>query len=94
MLDLRVADRLGGGASETSWRLEEFKKRLIEVQKQPFSIKDLKINGKDVMEILRLRSGPEVGKVLEKIFNEVVENNLPNERELLLESLLKLFPSN
>ena len=27
MLDLRVGDRLGGGARETSWRLEEFKKR-------------------------------------------------------------------
>jgi tRNA nucleotidyltransferase (CCA-adding enzyme) len=36
MLDLRVGDRLGGGARETSWRLEEFKKRLLEVQKQPF----------------------------------------------------------
>lgn len=88
MLDLRVADRLGGGASETSWRLEDFKKRLVEVQKQPFAIKDLKINGKDVMEKLNIKAGPEVGKVLEKIFNEVVENNVPNERESLLKLLL------
>ena len=29
MLDLRVADRLGGGARETSWRLEEFKRDLL-----------------------------------------------------------------
>lgn len=94
MLDLRVADRLGGGASESSWRLEEFKKRLIEVQKQPFAIKDLKINGKDVMKILRLRSGPKIGEILEKLFNEVVENKLPNERKLLLKSLLEFFPSN
>ena len=88
MLDLRVADRLGGGASETSWRLEDFKKRLVEVQKQPFAIKDLKINGKDVMEKLNIPAGPEVGKVLEKIFNEVVENKVPNERESLLKLLL------
>ncbi len=94
MIDLRVADRLGGGASETSWRLEEFKKRLVEVQKQPFSIKDLKINGKDVMEKLNIPAGPKVGEILEKIFNEVVENNVPNERESLLELLLKFFPSN
>ncbi len=94
MLDLRVADRLGGGASESSWRLEEFKKRLIEVQKQPFAIKDLKINGKDVMEKLNIKAGPKVGEILEKLFNEVVENNLQNERELLLKSLLELFPSN
>lgn len=88
MLHLRVADRLGGGASETSWRLEDFKKRLIEVQKQPFAIKDLKINGKDVMEKLNIPAGPKVGEVLEKIFNEVVENNVPNERELLLKLIL------
>ena len=94
MLHLRVADRLGGGASETSWRLEEFKKRLIEVQKQPFAIKDLKINGKDVMEKLNIPAGPKVGEILEKLFNEVVENNVPNERESLLKLLLKLFPSN
>ena len=37
MLALRIGDRLGGGAAETSWRLELFKKRLEEVQKQPFS---------------------------------------------------------
>lgn len=94
MLHLRVADRLGGGASETSWRLEEFKKRLVEVQKQPFAIKDLKINGKDVMEKLNIPAGPKVGEILEKLFNEVVENNVPNERESLLKLLLKLFPSN
>ncbi len=88
MLDLRVADRLGGGASETSWRLEDFKKRLIEVQKQPFAVKDLKINGKDVMEKLNIPAGPKVGEILEKIFNEVVENNVPNERESLLKLIL------
>lgn len=87
MLALRVADRLGGGASETSWRLEDFKKRLVEVQKQPFAIKDLKINGKDVMETLNIKAGPKVGEILEKLFNEVVENNLPNEREDLLKHL-------
>lgn len=94
MLDLRVADRLGGGASETSWRLEEFKKRLVEVQKQPFSIKDLKIDGRDVMEKLNIKPSPKVGEILEKIFNEVVENNVPNKRESLLELLLQFFPSN
>lgn len=87
MLALRVADRLGGGARETSWRLEEFKNRLIEVQKQPFSIKDLKINGVDVMNKLNLKPGPEVGKILEKLFNDVVENKIENSRESLIENL-------
>ncbi len=87
MLVLRVADRLGGGARETSWRLEEFKKRLIEVQKEPFSVRDLKINGRDVMKELNLKPGPKVGEILEKIFEEVVEKKIENDKKLLLARL-------
>lgn len=87
MLALRVGDRLGGGARETSWRLEKFKKRLEEVQIQPFSVTDLKINGRDVMEILGISPGPKVGEVLNMIFEEVVEKKIENEREKLLEKL-------
>jgi len=87
ILDLRVGDRLGSGAKKTSWRTEEFKKRLIEVQKEPFSIKDLKINGKDVMRILNIEPGPKVGEILEEIFKKVDKNELPNEREKLLEEI-------
>lgn len=90
MLALRVADRLGGGARETSWRLEEFKKRLTEVQKQPFSIRDLKIDGNDVMKILGIKPSPEVGEILEKLFNEVVEKRVENDKNELLK-LLKTF---
>jgi putative nucleotidyltransferase with HDIG domain len=87
MLDLRVGDRLGGGARETSWRLEEFKKRLIEVQKQPFTVHDLKITGYDVMKELKIIPGPQVGEILEKIFDEVVEKKVPNEKGVLIEML-------
>ncbi len=90
MIALRIGDRLGGGARETSWRLEKFKDRLIEVQKQPFAIPDLKINGRDVMEIKQVSPGPEVGKYLQILFDEVVENKLPNEREDLIKRLQEL----
>jgi tRNA nucleotidyltransferase (CCA-adding enzyme) len=92
MLALRVADRLGGGARETSWRLEEFKKRLIEVQKQPFSVRDLKIDGNDVMKELKLKPGPKVGEILEKLFEEVVEKKVENKKEKLLKRLPTLSP--
>jgi putative nucleotidyltransferase with HDIG domain len=87
MLTLRVADRLGGGARETSWRLEEFKKRLVEVQKQPFAVKDLKINGKDVMDTLGIEPGPRVGEILNAIFKDVEDKKVENEREALLEKI-------
>lgn len=89
MIALRRADRIGSGAKETSWRWELFKKRIIEVQKQPFSIKDLKINGMDVMEILKIKPGKKVGEVLSEIFKEVEEKPELNKREILLEKIKK-----
>jgi putative nucleotidyltransferase with HDIG domain len=90
MLDLRTGDRLGGGARETSWRLEDFKKRLVEVQKQPFSIRDLKISGTEVMEELSLKPGPKIGEILQNLFDEVVEKKLENSKKALLEQLKTL----
>jgi putative nucleotidyltransferase with HDIG domain len=90
MLDLRTGDRIGGGATPTSWRLELFKKRLEEVQHEPFSVKDLKINGQDVMKELNLKPGPKIGQVLDAIFKKVEEKELPNEREPLLTALRSL----
>lgn len=90
MLALRTADRLGGGAKETSWRMEEFKRRIVEVQKQPFSIKDLKINGLDVMKTLNLKPGPKVGDILEKLFKKVEEKKIKNSKDVLLKQLKEI----
>ncbi len=90
MIELRVGDRLGGGARETSWRLEEFKKRLIEVQKQPFTVHDLKISGHDVMKELDIKPGPKVGEILEQLYDEVVEKKIPNVKKDLMKHLKEL----
>lgn len=84
MIALRRGDRLGSGAKETSWRWELFKKRLTEVQTQPFSVKDLKVDGKDVMDILKIKPSRKVGEVLDALFAEVEKDVKLNEREILL----------
>ena len=91
ILDLRVGDRLGSGVAKTSWRLELFKKRLIEVQKQPFSVKDLKVNGHNVMKILQIKPGPMVGKILQALFEEVEENQEKNKRDYLLKRIPQIY---
>lgn len=91
ILDLRIGDRLGSGASLTSWRLEEFKKRLIEIQKQPFTVKDLKINGNDIMKILQIKPGPKVGQTLQDLFEKVVEKKLENKKGVLISEIKKLL---
>jgi len=95
ILALRIGDRLGGGATETSWRLELYKKRLEEVQKQPFTVADLQVNGYDVMKLFAVKPGPIIGEVLDKLFAEVEAGTLPNEREVLLKRLseISVFPT-
>ncbi len=88
MLAVRVGDRLGGGTQNAvSWRMEKFQERIKEVLKKPFSIADLKINGKDVMEVLNLKPGPKVGEILQKLFEEVLEDSSKNNQEYLLDRI-------
>ena len=91
IMAVRVGDRLGGGTqTETSWRIERFKERIKEVLKKPFSISDLKINGKNVMKELNIKPGPKVGEILQKLFEEVLEDSSKNNKEYLLELTKKL----
>lgn len=88
MFDLRIGDRLGGGCvNATSWRLRKFMARTIEVQKHTPSVKDLKVNGHDVMKELGIRSGPKVGQILNILFQEITEDSSKNNREYLLERI-------
>lgn len=87
MLALRVGDRVGSGVPETSWRTELFKKRLDEVQKQPFTVHDLKLSGHDLIKELGIKPGPEMGRILNELFEKVADGQLKNEREVLLEEV-------
>lgn len=91
IMALRAGDRLGGGTlTETSWRIEKFKERIKQVLRKPFSISDLKINGNDVMKELNIKPSPKVGKVLQKLFEEVLKDSSKNNREYLIQRLKTL----
>ncbi|MBF0412900.1 MAG: CCA tRNA nucleotidyltransferase [Desulfamplus sp.] len=59
--------------------------------KLPLSIKDLAISGHDVMEILNITPGPEVGRVMNYLFECVIDepslNNFEALRELVIQYL-------
>ena len=90
MMMLRIGDRVGGGSRATSWRLRELQERIGQVLYTPMQITDLKVNGKDIMKTLKIKSGPKVGKVLKKLFEEVMENSQKNERKYLLGKIKKI----
>lgn len=85
ILDLREGDRLGSGAKRTSWRLEEMKQRMIEQLHQPMEVRDLAIDGNVLMSELKVKPGPVLGKVLNYLFELVMENPELNDKAKLLE---------
>lgn len=90
MIMLRIGDRVGGGSKQTSWRLREFQQRIGKVLYTPMQVKDLKVSGNDVMEILNVKGGPIVGEILGKLFEEVLEDSEKNDREYLVKRMKEL----
>ncbi len=89
MLSLRRADLASRGDLDADERVARLRERIESyIEKQnAFSVKDLEIDGKDVMRELGLSQGPEVGRVLRQIFEKVSEDPSLNKREKLLEIL-------
>jgi tRNA nucleotidyltransferase/poly(A) polymerase len=89
LLRLKMADRKGALRKGTSYQVSFLKSiiaTLAEVYTEPraaFSIKDLAIDGHDVMEIMMVKPGPIVGQVLKEIFEIVLEHPELNEKHTL-----------
>jgi tRNA nucleotidyltransferase (CCA-adding enzyme) len=92
IMDLRIGDRLGGGTQTAeSWRLKLFKKRIEDQLKpKPFSIKDMLVDGNDVMKTLNIKPSAKVGIILEKLFEEVDEDLSKNNKDYLLKRIKEL----
>ncbi|MBP9716920.1 MAG: HD domain-containing protein [Candidatus Levybacteria bacterium] len=85
LIDLRIGDRLGSGTETAeSWRLKLFKDRIEkELAPAAFSINDLAIDGNDVMKILNIKPGKEIGEILQKLYEEIDEDQSKNTKEYL-----------
>lgn len=87
LLELEKADIFATGVEENRPDFEEIQEILKKIQEESpcFSLKDLAVNGRDLLA-LGLR-GPEIGKALEFLLSQVVDQALPNEKEALLAAL-------
>lgn len=94
LFDLRIADNVGNGTKtgfphylgELSDRID-----LVLESEEALSVRDLKVDGADVMRTLKLAPGPEVGKILERLLEEVLEDPSQNERGKLLTRMREAF---
>jgi len=87
LLALIEADNLGAGVNRDNHlnELYNVKKMVYRIlsEKPPLSVRDLQINGYDLMN-LNVPASRIMGKILSTLLNEVIDEKTPNERETLL----------
>ncbi len=86
LLDLRRADVAAQGKGGNTRDVDELEERIkLELEKKsPFGLRDLAIDGNDIMETFKLPPSPRVGKVLNHLLELVLDDPGLNEKERLL----------
>lgn len=90
-LRIKIADRCGNLKkdkliiSEIKEKIRLFENEIYsQNENKAFSIKDLKINGEDILKQTGLKPGPEIGNILKRLFEIVLEDPCLNTKEKLL----------
>lgn len=88
---LRIADTKAMEREIDNKYLSKLKKRINKVldEEAALHIKDLKIDGSDVMEVLNISPSPKVGEILNYLIEKVLDDPSLNTREKLIEIIKK-----
>ncbi|MCB1168724.1 MAG: HDIG domain-containing protein [Leptospiraceae bacterium] len=88
LIALRLADRKGSGKRQALPRaIKDLIRHIEEIKRQEreLKVRDLKIGGNDLME-LGMKPGPEMGDLLKSLLDQVKAEEIPNDRDALLEA--------
>ncbi|MES2214046.1 MAG: HD domain-containing protein [Patescibacteria group bacterium] len=92
LMDVRAADRIGTGRpKEAPYRLRKYHAMIEEVMRDPISVKQLKVNGEDIMQITNAPAGPHIGFILEILLSDVLEDPALNTKEYLEARVRELY---
>lgn len=87
MFELKTADMLAHAPEYTSQTtvIDEARATLSEIldAEEAFSLRQLAVNGQDIIA-LGVERGPEIGRILDALLEDVIEGRLENDRETLL----------
>lgn len=95
LLDVRMADIKAHAEGTQESRIERcvalgvLMTEILE-QEKCFSLKDLAINGKDIIS-LGVPQGKQIGVILHELLEEVILDTLPNEHDVLLRKAVELI---
>ena len=85
LIDVRIADRLGSGVPKAvPYKLRHFQFMVEKVSHDPISVKQLKLNGNDIMTELGVDPGPKVGAILAVLLSKVIDDPALNDKKKLI----------
>lgn len=91
LIEVRKADRIGSGVPKAEpYKLRHLQYVIEKVSRDPISTEMLEVDGKDVMDILEISPGPEVGWVLAILLGEVLSDPKKNNSKKLKKRIKKL----
>jgi poly(A) polymerase/tRNA nucleotidyltransferase (CCA-adding enzyme) len=96
LLNLRRADVVAQGKGGTTEDVDELEKRITDEinKKSPFGLKDLAVNGSDLMRELSLPPGPAIGQILNHLLEIVLDDPGRNDAVILLNEARKYLSDN
>jgi poly(A) polymerase/tRNA nucleotidyltransferase (CCA-adding enzyme) len=81
LIQLRMADRIGSGCPKAEpYKLRHLRYIIEKVSNDPISAKMLKMNGNDIIKILKIKPGPKIGQILDILLGEVLEDPKKNKK--------------
>lgn len=84
LLRLREADRSGSGLPKISpYRLQHLRYMIERVSRDPIQPKMLKLRGNDLMKLIKVKSGPKIGWILNVLLEEVLDDPKKNDKKYL-----------
>ncbi len=85
LIKVRIAERKGSGVPKAEpYRLRHLQFLVEKASKEPITVGQLKITGKDLQDELKITPGPIYGGILNALLAEVLDDPKKNEREYLL----------
>ncbi len=92
LMNVRICDRIGTGRpKEEPYRLRKYHAMIDEALRDPVSVGMLKIDGKKLMDVLKITPGPRIGFILNALLEEVLEDPKKNTVEYLEDKAQELF---
>lgn len=91
LMKVRFADRIGmGRPKETPYRLRKYEAMIEEAMRSPLSVTALKIDGQEIMKLIKINPGPKIGYILHILLDEVLDDPEKNTTEYLQKRTIEL----